>query len=120
MDAKNYPSTIVATVELTTSFEANSGRTGCGGVDKDTNKPDAIVSMHLADNSDNDLYDDDDESVKSFESDDSNNVRTNSDDKSVTDKPITTSEIEDDIAGGVVTTNDDDNDDNSVNDDGSD
>ena len=119
MNVKNHPSTIVATVALITSIEVNSWRTGGSGGEDDRNKSDAIVSMHLADDSNNDL-DDDDESVKSFESDDSRDGRTKNDDKSIIDRPITTSELEDDITSGVVTTNDDNNDDNSVDNDTSD
>ena len=78
------------TIALITSFEANSRRTGGSGRDKDMDKPEAIVPMHLADDSNDDSYDDV-ESVGSFESDDSNNGRTNSDDKSVKDEPIPTS-----------------------------
>ena len=94
-------------------------RNSSGGGEKDTNKPDTIVSMHLTYDSNNDSDDDDNGSVESFESNDSNNGRSNSDKESVADKPITTSELEDDITGGVVTTNNDNNDDNSINDDGS-
>ena len=39
---------------------------------------------------------------------------------SIADKPVTTSELEDDITGGVVTGDDDANDYNSVNNDNSD
>ena len=49
VDAKNYPLlTVVAMVALITSFGAYSGRNGGGGGDKDANKSDAIVSLHLA------------------------------------------------------------------------
>ena len=77
---QNYPSTIAAMVVLITSFGANSGRTSGGGGEKDANKPNTIVSMHLTNdnNDDSDDSDDDDESVESFEPDDSNNGRTNS------------------------------------------
>ena len=115
VDRKNYALTIVLMVALITSFGANSGRTSGGEREKDTNKPDAIVSIHLADDTGDNL--DDNESVESFESDNSNNGRTNSDEESVTDKPISTSEKEDDITVSVVTTDDDNNDDNSVDDD---
>ena len=54
VDAKNYTSTIVATVALITSFGANSGRTGNGNLDeKNMDILDVIVSLHLADDSDN-------------------------------------------------------------------
>ena len=47
-----------------------STRTSGSGADKDTNQPSNIVSLHLANDSDNNLNDnDDDESVKSFRSD---------------------------------------------------
>ena len=64
MGANSYPSTVVAMVALIPSFGANSGRTGGGGGEKDTNKPDAIVSLHQADDSNDnpDDYDDYDES----------------------------------------------------------
>ena len=107
VDAKNYPSTIVVTVALLTSFGANSGRTSGGEREKDTNKPDAIVSIHLADDTGDNL--DDNESVESFESSDSNDGRTNSDDDSNKDKSAPTSEKEDDITGGGVVTTDNNN-----------
>ena len=121
MDAKNSPSTIVTTIALIISFGASSGRTSGGGGEKDTNKLDGIVSLHLADDSNNNL-DDDDELVESFESDDSNDEMTNSDNMStsIADGPVTTSELQTDITDGVVTGNDDDNDDNNVNNDASD
>ena len=101
MGAKKYPSTIVATIALITSFGANSGKTGGGGGEKDTNKPHTIVSLHLADDSDDDS-DDDDESLESFEFNDSNDGRTNSDNMFIVDGPVTTSEIESEITDGVV------------------
>ena len=119
MDVKNHPSTIVVTVALITSFGANRGRIGGRGGDKDVNKSDTIVSLHLVDDSDNNS-DDNDKAVKSFESDYSNNGETNNDNKYIADKPVTTSELENDITGGGVTGNDDNNDDNSVDNDDSD
>ena len=91
MHTKNHPLTIVSTVALITSFGANTGKTGGGEWEKNTDKPDAIVSMHLAHDS-NDNSDDDNELVKSFRYDDSNNERTNSDEESIKDKPIPSSE----------------------------
>ena len=59
-----------------TFFGANSGRnSGCGAGDKDANKPDAIVSLHIADNSKNGS-DDNGKPVESFKSDDSKDGRT--------------------------------------------
>ena len=80
-----------STTALIISFGANSGRTSGGERDKDTDKPEAIVSMHLADDS-NDDSDDDDKSVKSFGSDDSNDGKTKIDDKSIKDETIPTNE----------------------------
>ena len=77
MGAKNYPSTMVATVALITSSGANSWRTYSGRGEKATNKPNAIVSLHQGDDSNNDS-DDNDELVESFVSDDSDDGRSNS------------------------------------------
>ena len=51
--------------------------------DKDTDKPDTVVSLHLAESDSNDDSDDNEGSVEYFEYDDSNNVRTSSDDESI-------------------------------------
>ena len=51
--AKNFHSTVVAMVVLIISFRVNSERTGGSGGEKDTNKLNAIVSLHLADDSNN-------------------------------------------------------------------
>ena len=66
VDAKNCQSTIVTTVALITSFWANSGKTSGCGAEKDVNIIKVIVSIYLADDSDNNS-DDDDKSVESFE-----------------------------------------------------
>ena len=107
MDAKNYPSTIFATVALITSFGANNGSTGNGnGGKKNTDKLDAIVSLHLTDDSNNNS-DDDDGPIESFESDDLNDRRANSNNESNKDKSTPTSEKEDDITGSSIVTTDD-------------
>ena len=112
--AKNYPSTRVATVALITSFGPNSDINGVsGGGEKDTNKPNAVVSLHPAD----------DNLVESFESDGLNDERTSSDNMSIADASITNGELENNITDDVVTGDDgkDDNDDNNnVDDDASD
>ena len=49
--AKNYSSTIFDVIALTTFFGANSERNdGCKGGNKEVDKPDVIVSLHLAGN----------------------------------------------------------------------
>ena len=45
----NYPSTVVETIALITSFGPNSGRSGGGGGgEKNAEEPEAVVSIHLA------------------------------------------------------------------------
>ena len=56
VDAKNYPLTIVATIAPITSFGVNSERTSSGEQNKDMDKSDNIVSMHLADDSNDNSY----------------------------------------------------------------
>ena len=118
LGTKNYPSTIIDSVALITSFGANSERNdGCGGGVNDADKSDAIVSLHLAeDNSDNKYSDDNEELVGSVKSDDLNNERTSSDDESIGGASIITSELENNnIDNGDITGGDDDSDNDNNN-----
>ena len=97
---------MIVTVALIILFGKNSESSGSGG-DKSTNKPDIIVSLHLADDSNN-YSDDDDESVGSFESKDLHDGRASNDDLSTIDVPTTASELENDNINDSVVTDDDD------------
>lgn len=125
----NYPPTAVEAVVLITSFIANRIRNGGDGEgNKEVDKLEAIVSLHLADNNSNDEYsDDNDESVKSFKStNDLNDIRTSSDNESIAGPSIATSKLKnnniydnDDVTVGDNNGNNNNDNDSAAGDDNS-
>ena len=92
LNQTNCLDTVIAVIALITSFGANSARTCVGGEDKDTDQPNTIISLQLADDS-NGNSDDDDESVESFRSDNLNDEKTSNYDISIVDEPSTISDL---------------------------
>ena len=100
---------IIEAVTMIISFGKNSGSSGSGGGgDKNTSETDAIVSLHLADDSNN-YFNDNDGPIGSFESKVSTDGKTSNDNVSIADAPFVASKLgNDNINDDVATGNNDD------------
>ena len=127
---KNYANITVEAVALVTSFVSNSSRSkgDGGGGNKDVDKLEAIVTIYLATDCDNDssndkyFDDDDDEFVESIDSVDDHTARRTDDvDGSIADTSIIINEFDSDnndnynIAKGNNNNDNDDKDDKNDN-----
>ena len=108
----NHPNTVIAVVAVITSFGSPGGKDGNGG-NTNISNTDAIISLHLADYSDN-CCNNNDRSNGSFKSI-ANNGRASKDDVPITDAVVVANDLENDNINESVITGDDDDSNNNDN-----